>query len=33
MVKKIHKTEYDSEAYVETLSKERKIMVEFIGFD
>lgn len=33
MVKKIHKTEYDSEAYVETLNEKRKIMVEFIGFD
>ena len=31
--KKVHKTEYDSEAYVGTLKKDKKIMIEFIGFD
>lgn len=32
MKKKVHKIEYDTEAYVNTL-KSKKIMIEFVGFD
>lgn len=33
LAKKVHKIEYDSEAYINTLKKDKKIMVEFVGFD
>ena len=31
--KRIQNISYDSEAYMETLKKNKKIMVEFVGFD
>lgn len=33
VVKKVHKVEYDAEAYFDTIKKSKKIMIEFIGFD
>jgi hypothetical protein len=33
MVKKAHKIEYDAEAYLDTVKKTKKIMIEFVGFD
>ena len=33
LAKKVHKIEYDSEAYINTLKENKKIMVEFVGFD
>lgn len=33
MGKRVAKIEYDSEAYMETLKKNKRIMVEFVGFD
>jgi hypothetical protein len=31
--KKVHKIEYDAEAYISTIKKSKKIMIEFVGFD
>ena len=31
--KKIHKIEYDAEAYIDTVKQKKKILIEFVGFD
>ena len=33
ITKKIHKIEYDAEAYLDTVKQSKKILIEFVGFD
>lgn len=33
IAKKIHKIEYDAEAYLDTVKQNKKILIEFVGFD
>lgn len=33
MIKKIHKIQYDAEAYLDTVKQKKKILIEFVGFD
>lgn len=33
ITKKTHKIEYDAEAYLNTVKKSKKILIEFVGFD
>ena len=33
MTKKIHKIEYDAQAFLYTVKKSKKIAIEFVGFD